>query len=253
MNRKAAFFIAAMMAVCVLSAFAGEDADSVEGKVAECLKTVKSKEALVLGPTGKKAAMDFLAANAEKSAGPILDELGDAKDVGTRLWLLLTVNNFKDASVFNSGAPKILALLDDEHFGVKYWAIKTVAKMKLSDAVKPLTAMLESKVVVLRREAAVALGHINDTAVVGAVAKLLKDADESVRAAAAEALGLLKAAGAKGQLIEALKDEKLVVQQSAVAALEAITGKSFNLHRADWIGAPEERQKKINDWVKQNS
>lgn len=249
MRRTTVALLALILAIPVGVAFAAEEKASLGEQIAEAIKQLTTED---LPWRDRKKAIDLLAQNSEASAGPLLDSIDATKNSYSRLWLLLCINNFEDMSVFEAGAAKIIKLLSDDSFGTKFWTIKTVAKMKLVAAVKPLIEMLSTEDGLLRATTATALGRIGADAPIEQLIPLLKDPQGMVRRAVAEALGELKAANAKASLIDALTDENLVVRRAAVIALEKVTGKSFNIEASDWAGALEAVEKKINNWIKAN-
>ena len=250
MRRTTVALLALILAIPVGVVSAAEEKDlSLGEQIAEAIEQLTTEE---LPWRDREKAIYVLTQNPEASAGPLLDSIDATKNSYSRLWLLLCINKFDDMSVFETGAAKIIKLLSDESFGTKFWTIKTVAKMKLAAAVKPLIEMLSTEDDLLRAATATALGRIGGDTPIEQLIPLLKDPQEMVRRAAAEALGELKAAKAKAPLIDALGDENLVVKRAAVIALEEVTGKSFDIKASDWAGSLEVVEKKINDWIEAN-
>ena len=254
MIRRTITVLALLAAFTVSPLFAAEEEIPIEDKVAQAIEKLTAEDLMYLGPRGRKAAMEFLVKNPQAAAGPLLDALEKKKDSHARLWMLLCVNSFEDLSVFETGAARIIALLDDASFGTKYWAIKILAKMKLAAAVKPLMEFLSSDDHLLRSGAAAALGQIGGEAPVEELIKLLADSEPLVRRAAAKALGELAALNAKAPLIKTLEnqEEDLVVRRVAVEALEKITETSFNIEPREWSPVASERETKIKDWIENN-
>jgi hypothetical protein len=250
MTRMITASLVALAVLPTIPALAAEE--STEGQVAAAIATLTSKDAMYTGPNGRGAAIVVLVSKPEASAAPLLNELGQNEDPQARLWVLLCMNSFEDMTVFEAGAPKIIALLQDKTFSTKFWAIKTIAKMKLKEAAEPLTQLLAAEDYLLRCAAASALGSLGDETPTPELTKLLEDPRWIVRSAAAEALGELKAAGAKPALIKALDDENLVVLRAAVYALEKITATSFDIDPRDWTQPDEALHKKIKDWIDKN-
>jgi len=185
----------------------------------------------------------------------MLNALEKNADAQARLWLLLCINSFEDMSVFRSDSNKIVALLKDENFGTRYWAIKTVAKMKLATAMAPLTELLGGSDYLLRAAAATAVGAIGGPAApVDKLIELLGDENMIVRSSAAESLGELKDAKAKKPLIAVLEkeDESLVVKRCAVIALEGITSSSFGIEPQDWTAGSNTIENNIKTWIAAN-
>ncbi|NQT19177.1 MAG: HEAT repeat domain-containing protein [Planctomycetes bacterium] len=249
MKTATILLLAMILAIPAGAVSAAEEEQPLDEQIAEAIKQLTTEE---LSWRDRKKAIDLLAQNPEASAGPLLDSLDEHENSHARLWLLLCINSFDDMAVFEAGAAKIIKLLADESFGTKFWAIKTMAKMKLAAAVKPLTEMLSTKDDLLRAATAAALGKIGVDTPIKQLIPLLDDPQEMVRRAAAEALGDLKATDAKARLIVSLADENLVVKRAAVIALEKITGKSFDIKSADWAGALDVIEKKINTWIEAN-
>jgi len=252
MTRKTVLSIIAAVLFPMAALYAADD--NTDAKVAESIKQLVDPNVSYIAPNGKKAAITFLAQNPGAAAIPLVDKLEASKDPQERLWVLLALAEFKDLSLLEPIADKFAALVDDGNFGVQYWGIKLVGRLKAKDAVKPLIALTESKDYITRREAALALGQIKDPAANQAVLKLLKDAEPTVRAAAADAIAALEIAGAKAQVIQALqaKDEKVFVMKSLVAAAEKVTGEPFGITANEWTGHPSVWQKKVDAWIKKN-
>ena len=252
-----------ILLVAVLAAFpvwsvAGEEQPELDIKalVREKIETVTAEDAAYPGPKGRGAAIRFLAQHPEESSAPVLDALEKNEDSRARLWILLCINSFNDISIFDPGADTIVKLLDDQSFGTKFWAIKTVAKMKALSAVPALTELLRSDTYLFREAAATALGRIGGQAPIEELIKLLKDPEHMVRRAVVEALGELKPPGSKAHLIGALKDseQNLVVRRAIVGALEKITDSSFDIDPSEWYapGAGDKRAAKIKEWLENN-
>lgn len=91
-----------------------------------------------------------------------------------------------------------------------------------SRSVPALVAVLEQPLWIARRNAAWALGALDDPRGVGPVATALRDREPGVRAQAAWALGAMNASRATQGLIGALKDADDRVRQQAAWALGAI-------------------------------
>lgn len=89
-------------------------------------------------------------------------------------------------------------------------------------AVEPLVRTLKHTAWPARRNAAWALGAIDDQRAVNALVAALKDSDAPVREQAAWALGAIGDAAAVSALIAALKDEAAKVREQAAWALGAI-------------------------------
>jgi HEAT repeat protein len=85
----------------------------------------------------------------------------------------------------------------------------------------------------VRREAATALGKLNNPETLEPLAKVLDDFDADVREAAAMALGKMGDRRAVGPLVLALKDEAAGVRRIAAAGLSRID--------PDWISLAETR------------
>jgi len=251
MSRKTVVSIIAAL-VFPLAALSAEE--STEAKVAQSIKELLDPNMPYMAPNGRKAAMAFLAQNPGASAIALVDKLEASKDPQQRLWVLLALWEFKDLSLLEPVAGKFATLVNDGNFGVQYWGIKLVGRLKAVDAVKPLIALTESKEYIVRREAALALGQIKDATANETVTKLLKDEDPTVRAAAADAIAALEIAGAKAQLVQALqaKDEKVFVMKSLVTAVEKITGESLGITATEWTRDPSVWRQKVASWVKKN-
>lgn len=89
-------------------------------------------------------------------------------------------------------------------------------------AVRPLQAALTDREAAVREQAAWALGAIGDTTAVPALVESLRDADEHTRRQAAWALGAIDDARAVDALIRALSDPGKGVREQAAWALGAI-------------------------------
>jgi hypothetical protein len=257
MIRMTIFFVAVLAAFPVLS-LAGEEQpeQDIKAQVRKWIETVTAEDAPWPGPEGREAAIRSLTEHPEESSGPVLDALEESRGTRPRLWILLCVNSFKDMAIFGPRADTIVKLLDDQSFGTKFWAIKTVAKMKASSAVPALTKLLQSDTYLFREAAATALGRIGGQVPVEELIKLLKDPEHMVRRAVVEALGELKPPGSKAHLIDAIKDDEhnLVVRRAIVGALEKITGSSFDIDPSEWYapGAGDKRAEKIKEWLEKN-
>ena len=253
MTRTTNVLLAIFVAFPICAVSAAEPVEqNIEEQVSGAIKTLTADNVMWQGPKGRRKAIEFVAKNPQVSADPLLDVLVKNPSARVRLWILLCMNSSQDMSVFESGAPKIIKLLSDESFGTKYWAIKTVAKMKLAAAVGPLTEMLSVEDYLIRAATATALGQIGNAAPTEQLVELLKDAQPMVRRAAAEALGELKAGVAAPMLKKVLVDDNLVVQMAAVGALEKITGKSFDIRPRDWASGADDIKEKIKLWLDQN-
>ena len=93
--------------------------------------------------------------------------------------------------------------------------------------------MLSDKEWEVRREAAIALGKLNNPETLEPLAKVLDDLDADVREAAAMALSRTGDRRAVGPLVLALKDEVSSVRRIAAAGLSRID--------PDWVSLPETR------------
>jgi len=253
MSKPCIALVALIALVPAAFSFAAEQAAPAQDEIMKNIETLVSPESRYMPE--RKMAMSFLARNAELAAGPLLDALEKHPDAQSRLWVLLCINSFEDLSVFRPGAAKIVALLNDDNFATKYWAIKTVGKMKLTSALAPLVEILGARDYLLRAAAASAVGAIGGaTAPVDKLIALLQDEHMIVRASAAEALGELKNAKAKKPLIAVLEKEgeSLVVKRAAVIALESITAVGFDIEPQDWSTDTKERDAKIREWIARN-
>ena len=251
MSRKIILSVVAIIAFPVAALFAGEEPESPEALIAKNVELLVAPNT-PYAPNGRKAAMEYLAQNAAAAANPMITKLEAAKDPQTRLWLLLTFNEFKDPASLQASVPNFVGLLKDETFTVRYWAIRLLGRVKAKDAVKPLLGLLDSKDYVIKREAITALGQIGEKEAGEPVLKLIKDEEPTVRAAAADAVALLEVPGAKAKLIEAVKakDEKVFVVKGLVKALEKITATPSGIEDKEWIGPPTVWQGKLAEWLK---
>jgi len=257
MIRMTVVLLVVIAAVPVASFAAGEEPEQdIQAQVRKWIETVISDDARWIGPEGREAAIRFLVQHPRESSGPLLDALEKTRKTRPRLWILLCINSFEDMRVFDDGADTIMKLLNDKSFGTKYWAIKTVAKMKLAGAVEPLTKLLRSESYLFRAAAARALGRMDGQVPVEELLKLLKDPEHMVTCAVVEALAELNPADCKAHLIELLEDRKqnLVVRRAVVKALEKITGTSFDIQPSEWYapGAGDKRAQKIKAWLEKN-
>jgi HEAT repeat protein len=91
-----------------------------------------------------------------------------------------------------------------------------------SRSVQPLLAVLEQPSWIARRNAAWALGALDDPRSVGPLVSSLKDREPAVRATAAWALGAMDASGAVKALVAALDDPDGRVRKQSAWALGAI-------------------------------
>lgn len=246
----AAVLFAVIVAVPAVRALAGEE-DSNE-KIAASIKTITNKDAQSMD---KERAVRYLATPdiAPLAAGALMDELEKNEDAYARLSIMLCMNSFTDANMFEPGLRKLLALFDNSNYGVRFWAVRLSGRIKSKAALEPLQKQLADKDAVIRREAAAALGKQDDTSSADALVALLKDPSDSVRCAAAEALGAMSAGSAKKNLIDILaSDSSVPLQKACVDALEKITAVSFNIEKIDWFSLPEARNQKIEDWIDKN-
>ncbi len=99
------------------------------------------------------------------------------------------------------------------------WALGALDDSK---AVQPLIGALRDSAAMVRRQTAWALGALNDSAAVDALVATLNDADADVREQAAWALGAIGDAHARAALTSALKDSASGVRRQAAWALGAI-------------------------------
>jgi HEAT repeat protein len=99
------------------------------------------------------------------------------------------------------------------------WALGALDDQR---AVSPLSASLKDADHTVREQAAWALGAIDDAAAVNALVTALKDSDARVREQAAWALGAIDDAAAVDALVSALKDSAARVREQAAWALGAI-------------------------------
>jgi len=250
---RLSIFLLAVFALSAVPSFAGEAPATPEDAITKSIEVLVSADARYM--PDRKNAMSALAQNPEAAAGPMLNALEKNSDAQARLWLLLCINSFEDMSVFRSDSGKIVALLKDENFGTKYWAIKTVARMKLPSAMAPLAELLNGNDYLLRAAAATAVGVIGGPAApVDKLIELLGDENMIVRSSAAESLGELKDAKAKKPLIAVLEkeDESLVVKRCAVIALEGITSSSFGIEPQDWTAGSNAIENDIKTWIAAN-
>jgi len=241
-------FLAFLLAFSGTLSFAEEQ--DMQTRIAESIDKLTDAG---LAYQGKRSAIEFITANPAVSAPELVRRLDAEKGFEARLWLLVCINGFDDLSVFDSAGAKMLSVLDDERFAIRFWGIKLAGRMGNAGAVQPLTAMLESEGAIIKREAARSLGLIGHQEAVEPVIKLLQDEDKTVRAAAVEALGNLKAKQAVPQLVKMLEDESVLVIFSTVTALEKISEKSFGIQDGDWLGEPGVWKEKIRQWLKADS
>jgi HEAT repeat protein len=103
------------------------------------------------------------------------------------------------------------------------YAINKMPDLNKHQFLNVVISKLKEGGVVVRKNAAGALGSIDDPRAVEALEEALRDKDTSVRGDAARALGAIGDAGAVESLKEALKDEAASVRRSVVVALGRIS------------------------------
>jgi cyclophilin family peptidyl-prolyl cis-trans isomerase/HEAT repeat protein len=102
--------------------------------------------------------------------------------------------------------PDLITLLRDDEARIRRRAALAVGRVRLPEAIEPLSAVLADTDPEVRQMAAFALGLIGDVAAADALSKALADSDPLVQGRAAEALGLIThkpAAAAIGTMIGA--------------------------------------------------
>jgi HEAT repeats len=116
-----------------------------------------------------------------------------------------------------------LARLNDSDSSVRREAAIALGKLNDAKAVEPLIACLNDPESSVRSVAADALGDLKDTKAVEPLIAHLKDSNSIVRFAAADALGNLNDAKAVEPLIACLVDTNSLVWEAAENALDKIT------------------------------
>ncbi len=113
----------------------------------------------------------------------------------------------------------LVAALGDESCG----CAASNALVKIGNtSVEPLIVALKDENMIVRRNAAKALGEMKDARAVEPLIATLKDEDATVRWQAAKALGEMKDARAIEPLVSTLKDDNPIVRWHAANALENI-------------------------------
>jgi cyclophilin family peptidyl-prolyl cis-trans isomerase/HEAT repeat protein len=103
-------------------------------------------------------------------------------------WIL----ELEDARQLRGGGGDLLTLLNDAEARVRRRAALAVGRVKLAEALPPLTSLLQSDAdPEVRQMAAFAMGLIGDASAAAALSTALTDADPMIQARAAEALGMM--------------------------------------------------------------
>ena len=142
----------------------------------------------------------------------LVQQLNDG-DLIVRLHAIKALGDMKDASTVES----LISNLKDDKCGCT--AANALAEIG-KPSVEPLITALRSESPIARKNAAIALGKINDASSVKSLIITLKDEDPLVRGSAATALGRINDTVAVDPLMIALKDENSVVRRDAAAALK---------------------------------
>jgi serine/threonine protein kinase len=141
----------------------------------------------------KAAAVAALVAKGSGAGGMIIEELNEALDTGD----YVTARFAARALGLLGGeqiAPILIALIGCEDVFVACEAVLALGQMKCREAVEPLLSLLRSPNGNLRFAAVEALGHIGDPRAREALADLLADEDEGIRAKVRWALSRVKSA-----------------------------------------------------------
>jgi HEAT repeat protein len=137
------------------------------------------------------------------------------EDLIVRLSAIKTLGEIKDSIAVES----LVATLGDRNCGCT--AANALEKIG-EPAVEPLITALKNGDIIVRRNAAKALGGIKDAGAIEPLIIALKDKSPIVRRNAAIALGQIKDSSSVEPLIAALKDEDAIVRNNAVTALGEI-------------------------------
>ncbi len=120
-----------------------------------------------------------------------------------------------------------LAQLDTGDWIMRWEAMNTLARAKATEAVAPLTAIVNSPADPwLRGRAMLALAHIQGKSVFDKTLAAAGSADAGIRASAIEALGVIGDARGKAAVERAMADADPVVKQEALVALARIDPKA---------------------------
>jgi len=163
---------------------------------------------------------DFLVRGAAAQA---LGEIGDLRAVEPLAAALKDEEHTRSCAadaLWRLGTPAVeplIAALKDEDFLVRRWAAVTLGHIGSRRAVEPLAATLKDSYPGPRGAAAEALGEIGDLRAVGPLSAALKDDDWNLRRAAAEALGRLGAPAVEPP-VTALSDGDTGVHPAATEA-----------------------------------
>jgi HEAT repeat protein len=123
------------------------------------------------------------------------------------------------------GVFAIEALVGELQSGVHYKrieAVETLAKIRDSRVIKPLTTALKDDDSTVRAKAVEALGNLGDHRAADSLALALKDKESRVRAAAVGALAKVTDARSLRVLIELLSDSSAEVRHAATEAISKI-------------------------------
>jgi HEAT repeat protein len=122
-------------------------------------------------------------------------------------------------------APALFRALKDPNASLRAAAARLIGESGIKESVDRLVALLQSdpepKV---RKDAAYALGLLDDVTAVGAVVAALKDKSPMVRGMAAESLAYLRDPSAVGSLLETLQDPSAEVRYWGAFAIGEIGG-----------------------------
>jgi len=145
----------------------------------------------------------------------ILTQALNHEDLIVRLSAIKTLGEIRDARTVEP----LIAILKDESCGCT--AANALVKIG-KPAVEPLIAALKDEDLIVRRNAATALGQIKDASAAEPLIASIKDKSSIVRRDAAIALGQIKDVRAVEPLMAALKDEDAIVRMNAATALGEI-------------------------------
>lgn len=161
---------------------------------------------IALGETGDKEAIN-----------PLIEALNH-EDGGVRRAVSPALGNFGLSAV----EPLINVLRDMDDDKYVEWMAKSAFRCIGDPVNKRLSESLEDKNPLLRKNAALVLGIINDKSAVTTLIDVLKDESAEVRSSAAYALGKISDSDAVEPLMIALDDNAEEVRSAAITALGEI-------------------------------
>jgi len=126
-------------------------------------------------------------------------------------------------SIGQRAVPSLLAALDSSSWAARRNAAWALGALDEPRAVAPILRLMQDPQPAVREQAAWALGVLDDESAVPAIIRALKDDDARVRRQAAWAAGVIDAPGAVDPLMLALKDADAGVRRQAAWALGIIS------------------------------